>query len=127
MDFEGIGIGVSFAVGFGAAFLGMASKRNHLIERLRGTEKYRDQLQKDLDLSRNQVLELSKKLASNESTQIHLEERLRTQQDFMAGFEQKTKTQFENLAQNILDAKSKIFSEQTEKNLGLILTPLRER
>lgn len=136
-----VGVGVGLVVGAAAArifqkkadSLGQsrlnqfAEEKAALSERLRGFEEDRGRLQAELVDSRQTVLDLTKKIASSQSSQEHLGERLKSQQDFMAVFEQKTRNEFENLAQKILEAKTKTFSEQTEKNLEVILKPLKER
>jgi DNA recombination protein RmuC len=66
-------------------------------------------------------------LAAALSSRQHLEERLNAQANFMEDFQKRTKSEFENLANQILDTKSKTFAEQSEKNLLTLLTPLKER
>jgi DNA recombination protein RmuC len=55
------------------------------------------------------------------------EERFKTQKDYLEEVKKQTKTEFENLANQILETKTKSFSEHTEKNLETILKPLREK
>jgi DNA recombination protein RmuC len=55
------------------------------------------------------------------------EERFKTQKDYLEDVKKQTKTEFENLANQILETKTKSFSEHTEKNLENILKPLREK
>jgi len=76
---------------------------------------------------RRLVLDLSQKLATAKSSQSSLEERLQSQAQFMDEFKKQTKSEFENLAQQILDHKSKTLSEQTQKNLEVLLNPLKEK
>jgi DNA recombination protein RmuC len=55
------------------------------------------------------------------------EDRFKQQKDYLEEVKKQTKTEFENLANQILETKTKSFSEHTEKNLEAILKPLREK
>ncbi len=105
----------------------LQSERAVLLERIRGLEVEKGRLESEWIASRELVLQLNKEVASHQSHQGHLVERLKGQQEFMTVFEEKTRNEFENLAQKILEVKSKTFTEQTEKNLETILKPLKER
>src|SRR5439155_1486793 len=74
-----------------------------------------------------EVLELNRKLASQESNATHLETRLKEQRDYLEEVRRQTRIEFENLAQKILDSKAKVFSQQTETSLEGLLKPLKER
>lgn len=56
-----------------------------------------------------------------------LEKRLREQKEDLEQIQQKLNLEFRNLANQILDEKSKKFTDQNKQNLDQILTPLRER
>ncbi|NBX17997.1 MAG: DNA recombination protein RmuC [Proteobacteria bacterium] len=56
-----------------------------------------------------------------------LQQQLDTLQASLEEFKKQAKTEFENLAQRILEDKAKTFSETTEKSLGTLLDPLKEK
>jgi DNA recombination protein RmuC len=82
----------------------------------------------------SRALELASQVAHFEATQSVLEERLKAQEerlksqkDYLEEVRKQTKTEFENLANQILESKTKTFSEHTEKNLENILKPLKDK
>jgi DNA recombination protein RmuC len=56
-----------------------------------------------------------------------LQQQLDTLQASLEEFKKQAKAEFENLANRILDDKTKTFSETTEKSLGSLLDPLKEK
>lgn len=56
-----------------------------------------------------------------------LQQHLQTQQEHFESTRNQLKLEFETLAQQILDSKSKTFSETTEKSLNNLLQPLKEK
>jgi DNA recombination protein RmuC len=91
-------------------------------------------LERDLEAARAQRVELDRKLAQAQSDIATLNTRLDAEREQAAGKlallgearEQLTE-QFKNLAAEILEDKSKRFTEQNQVNLGLLLDPLRTR
>lgn len=71
--------------------------------------------------------ELSSKLTNLEIQNQLLEQQLKTLREYIEESKKQSKIEFENLANQILDAKTKSFSETTEKNLDSILKPLKEK
>lgn len=62
------------------------------------------------------------------NTEIQLlQQQLRTQMENIDSTRKQLKIEFENMAQQILENKSKTFSETTEKNLDILLKPLKEK
>ncbi len=62
------------------------------------------------------------------NTEIQLlQQQLRTQMENIDSTRKQLKIEFENMAQQILENKSKTFSEATEKNLDILLKPLKEK
>jgi DNA recombination protein RmuC len=75
--------------------------------------------EKNADLTaKNHSLETEKQL---------LEQQLKTLKETIEELKTQTKLEFENLANKVLEAKTKVFSETTEKNLDNLLKPLREK
>jgi len=89
------------------------------------SEKARAHAQAEAELRRN--AELAAKVASFETEKRALEGQLRLQRENMEELRRQTKSEFELLAANILESKSKVFNEQAEKNLETLLKPLREK
>jgi len=79
--------------------------------------------------SKNLILNerLSWMEASMETEKHHFKERLEAQNGFMENLKKQSQLEFEHLAQQILENKSRTFNEQTEKNLEGLLRPLKER
>lgn len=85
------------------------------------------------DLKRNQT-ELQYQLAQStaiistlQTEKQLLEQQLNTLKESIDELKKQTKNEFENLAHQILDAKTKTFNEQTEKSLETLLQPLKEK
>lgn len=87
----------------------------------------RERLREELKLAQDEVRQLNGRLeASIEKFKLQ-DERLKQQKDELDELHKKFNTEFENLANRILDEKSKTFTEKNKENLDAILTPLRER
>ncbi|OQX75500.1 MAG: DNA polymerase V [Bacteroidetes bacterium 4484_276] len=88
----------------------------------------------DLEYSKNQIeskeksiLELTKNLTAKSSDYQHLSEKLKGQKQDLEDIREKFSVEFKNLANEILDEKSKKFTEQNKTNLDQILKPLGEK
>jgi DNA recombination protein RmuC len=107
-----------------AGFESVAAERAGTIERLTGE---RDTAQTDLESSRaverNQAARISQLEAELNSERQKTPENLALLQEA----QKHLANQFEALAGNILDQKSKSFSEDSQKELGTLLTPLRDQ
>ena len=78
------------------------------------------------DSSNTKVLELTGELATQTAINKGLEEKLKTQKEEVDKLQKTFSAEFENLANKILEDKSKKFTEQNKTNLESILSPLRE-
>jgi len=107
-----------------AGFESVAAERAGTIERLTAE---RDAAQTDLESSRaaerNQAARISQLEAELNSERQKTPENLALLQEA----QKHLSNQFEALAGNILDQKSKTLSEGSQKELGTLLTPLREQ
>lgn len=134
-----VGILVGGAVGFLFGKRGSATDiDNGEVERLklekatlaegeRRLTEERDILKSDLKETQEALSEAEKNLAS---ARTHFKDQEVRQAEQKKEFEELNKrfnTEFENLANKILDEKSKKFTNQNKENLDLILTPLRDR
>lgn len=71
--------------------------------------------------------EMGRDLSASERTVEHYNERLRSQQDEIAESQRLLRSELENLANSLLEEKSRKFTEQNQQNLTQLLSPLQER
>ncbi len=93
-----------------------------------------EQLQIQNDVLRDDILDkeqeirtLGKENADKEATLRHLNERLENQKQEMTLLQERFKTEFENIANRLLEEKSQKFTAQNQEQLGDLLSPLREK
>ena len=102
-----------------------------LKEQLEEVEGEFDQLQKKSDREltdeRERANELDRKLASKEADFKNLQERLNEQKQELAEMQEQLTTQFENLANKILEEKSETFKKQNKEQIDQLLNPLGEK
>ncbi|MEO5970391.1 MAG: DNA recombination protein RmuC [Bdellovibrionia bacterium] len=136
MEFTSLGVGLLFGAGLSLLLLrGSLSKHKSqsliLAERLSWIETEKIQIKALLESCQTQLIALRKKEASLEASleteKYHFKERLEAQNSFMLDLKKQSQLEFESLAQQILETKSRTFNEQTEKNLEGLLRPLKER
>jgi DNA recombination protein RmuC len=88
---------------------------------------YLEETKKELDRERSKTVELNSELARVKTESVNLEKKLEEQKSDIAELQQKFINEFENLANKILDDKSKKFTEQNKENISAILDPLRQK
>ena len=86
-----------------------------------------EKLRNDIAIKDNALLEINKKLASRESDYQHLTTKLNEQKAEIEKLQEKFTIEFKNLANDILDEKTKKFTEQNKTNLDQILKPLNDK
>ena len=86
-------------------------------------DKYKD----ELGTERQTARDLSNELAGKEVEIKNFQEKIRDHKTELENINKRLKDEFENLANKILDDKSKKFTEQNRNNLTLILDPLKEK
>jgi len=84
-------------------------------------------LKKEVDDERHKSYSLSNKLTAKETDFINLQEKLASQKEEVEKLQQKFSVEFKNLANEILEEKSKKFTDQNKVNIGEILNPLKEK
>lgn len=87
----------------------------------------RNGLREELEGMRDRLSDSEKSLASSRQHFKDQEDRLSGQKQEFEELNKRFNTEFENLANRILDEKSKKFTDQNQKNIEGILKPLRER
>lgn len=76
---------------------------------------------------RNQVLELSKQLASAQVSLAAAQEQLKLRNTEIAETQTRLKTEFENLANRIFEEKSNTLAAQSQSKLGSLLAPFQQQ
>ncbi|MFT4982535.1 MAG: DNA recombination protein RmuC [Bacteroidia bacterium] len=134
-----VGILVGAAVGFLLGKRGASGSSNAeelaqlkvanatLAEGERRVSEERDILKADLKEAQDKLSETVQSLASSRTHFKDQEARQAEQKKEFEDLNKRFNTEFENLANKILEEKSKKFTDQNKENIELILTPLRER
>lgn len=82
---------------------------------------------KEIESLRKKEIEFSSLISKQTTEQKNLEEKLLTQKKEIEEIQEKFSIQFKNLANEILEDKSKRFTEQNKTNIDEILRPLNEK
>ena len=118
-------------VGGGIIFILMrllkGSKHAVLEERVSGLQQDRDLLQKELVEKDKQILDLNARHATAMADIRNASEKLENQKKDIEQLQEVFREKFENLANNILDDKTKKFTEVNRVRLEEILNPLRDK
>lgn len=127
-------LGVGFLLGSYILRLKTESAQSALAERERLLGQNLEQLGESLAQERERAQTLQREreglretLVRKESEMESLQEKHREQRKALDEMQQTFSKEFENLANKILDEKSLKFTEQNQKNIRNILTPLQER
>jgi len=103
------------------------SKNAVLEERISGLQKDRDNIQKELAEKENQFLELNTRYVTALADIRNASERLENQKKDIEQMQEVFREKFENLANNILEDKTKKFTEVNRVKLEEILNPLKDK
>lgn len=98
-----------------------------LEERTRSLDELLGQARLEVDALRQENTGLNGKLAAAEERSEGLKKRLAEQKEELLSIQKKLTAEFENLANRILDEKSKKFAVQNKESLDKMLAPLNER
>ena len=96
-------------------------------ERIRDLAHELESAKTELKRERDKVITLSNRLSGSEAEYRHLESKLHEQKDEINKLQEKFVFEFKQLAQDILEEKSKKFTEQNKTNLEVLLKPLGEK
>ncbi len=94
---------------------------------LHATTEERDRLRTDLANAQDELRTLSNRLEAGIEKFKLQEARMLEQRQELEELNKRFNTEFENLANRILEEKSKVFTEKNKENIDSILSPLRER
>jgi DNA recombination protein RmuC len=122
-----IGLMIGALSGWYAANIKLSAYSQTLQAKLAGTQQQLDEVKKELFLVNNQNLQLGQDFVRLETVNQHLTEKLGTQKQEVEAMQEKLTIQFKNLANDLLEEKSKKFTDQNKFNLEGILKPLGER
>ncbi len=114
-------------MGYCFAQLRSAVRREVLQTQLQGKQQQLETTQGELQTSHHQALQLTQDLASLQAHNQHLQEKLQTQKQETEALQEKLTAQFRNLANDLLEEKSKKFTDQNKTHLEHLLHPLGER
>lgn len=95
-------------------------------EKAKSLQQQVSESKKDLESKQEQILKLNTELASTEADYRNLQEKLQDQKKELESLQEKFTEQFRNLANDILEEKTRKFTEQNKSNLVDILKPLGE-
>jgi DNA recombination protein RmuC len=84
-------------------------------------------LKKELETNSSEIINLNTTISAKETELRNIEERLKEQKEELIQLREKFNLEFKNLANEILEEKTKKFTEQNKTNLGEILNPLNEK
>mgnify|MGYP005841511521 CR=1 FL=1 len=90
-------------------------------------EKDLTELKEAVDKERTRFLELNSQFSGIKTENKNLEEKLAEHKKEVEELQERFRTEFKNLANEILEDKSKRFAQQNQENLKTILDPLRDR
>lgn len=96
-------------------------------ERIKNLESDLNSTHKSLSEIQQTEIVLREKLAREETERINSEERIEEQQQEFEKIKEQLKTDFQNLANSILEEKSEKFTKQNKENLDLLLKPFGEK
>ena len=86
-----------------------------------------ERLRAELSSKEREIRDAHAQLAAREQQVYHLEENFRNQKAEVEQLQVKFKTEFENIANRLLEEKSVRFTAQNAQQLQTVLTPLREK
>ena len=89
--------------------------------------KEKEKLQYDLNTEKEKLSKAESRIARAEEIFKSQEEKFTTLKSELENVHKKYTTEFENIANKILDEKSKKFTDQNKTNLDIILNPLKEK
>lgn len=96
-------------------------------EKLKYLEKELEANRTDITRKEKQIIDLNRDLSGKEADHRNINERLLEQKSELDKIQDKFRLEFKNLANEILEEKTKKFTEQNKTNLSNLLGPLKEK
>ena len=127
-------LAITLVLGLGAFFLGRYLEQlkqkgtSAILEAQVAQERATNQQKSQaLEVLQSEKERLSQDLIRSQSQGEHLTAKLNDQKKELENIQERFTSEFENLAQKILEAKSEKFTKQNQENLNLVLKPLQEK
>jgi DNA recombination protein RmuC len=86
-----------------------------------------EKLRVDMAIKEDDLRSALSQLAAREQQIYHLDQTLQTQKAEVEQLQLRFRTEFENIANKLLEEKSQRFTEQNARNLQVVLTPLKDK
>jgi DNA recombination protein RmuC len=122
-----IGLLIGVLSGWYVANAKLSAYSQALQAKLEGAQKQLEEAKEELVLTNNHNLQLGQDFARLETVNQHLTEKLGEQKQEVETMQEKLTVQFRNLANDLLEEKSKRFTDQNKVHLEGLLKPLGER
>ncbi|MBD3615499.1 MAG: DNA recombination protein RmuC [Gracilimonas sp.] len=124
---SGIILLVGLIFGYAIAHFKSKSESSRLEERNQNLKEQLEEAESELAEKSRRASELDKELATRNADYRNLQERLNEQKKELAEMQEQLTTQFENLANKILEEKSEKFTKQNKEQIDQLLNPLGEK
>lgn len=117
----------------GAGAVWVVLRLRHEVRKISSDEKLKylnqelENSRKRLEKKDEEIIELNRDLSTKEADFKNIHERLQEQKSELEKIQDKFRLEFKNLANEILEEKTKKFTEQNKSNLSSILDPLKEK
>ncbi len=122
---------IGFIAGGGIVYLvlrsWLAGKQQYMKEKLIGLEEETLVLETRIKEREAEMIQLTRELAVATTNHMNLKEKLEEQKSEISKLQDRFRIEFKNLANEILEEKSKKFTEQNRTNLDQLLRPLGEK
>ena len=118
-----VGLGSAYAI---TRILNMNKRETSLVQEKMIRENAED-LKRELKARENEMLLLTAELSGYKTNNKNLQEKLDQQKDEIKILYDKMNIEFKNLANEILEEKTKKFTEQNKENINALLKPLSEK
>ncbi|MEX0994719.1 MAG: DNA recombination protein RmuC [Balneolaceae bacterium] len=118
---------ITLASGIAIGHFIARNRQTRLEERNFSLEQQHQEAEKRLAAESQRANEAERNLAEMNANYRNLKERLQDQKQEFEELQERFQTQFENLANKILEEKSKKFTEQNKEKLDQVLKPLGEK
>lgn len=122
-----LGVVLGVATGWYVATIQQKITTQALKTQNASTDQQLQKAQESLTMASQQNLQLAQDLARVETANEYLAEKLQGQKQELVTMQEQLTTQFKNLANDLLEEKSKRFTDQNKVNLESVLKPLGER
>ena len=105
----------------------LAGKQQYMKEKVTGLEEETLALERQNKEKEAEIITLTRELAVATTNHKNLKEKLEEQKSDISNLQDRFRIEFKNLANEILEEKSKKFTEQNRSNLDQLLKPLGEK